>query len=55
MTFVFIISAVAAIVTALLVVPLTAKRKDMVSSIISLVDFNLYRTCDCILFNEFRP
>ncbi|WP_144510549.1 sulfite exporter TauE/SafE family protein [Bacillus sp. FJAT-22090] len=36
MTFVFIISAVAAIVTALLVVPLTAKRKDMVSSLISL-------------------
>lgn len=36
MTFVFIISAVAAIVTALLVVPLTAKRKDTVSSLISL-------------------
>ena len=36
MTSVFIISAVAAILTALLVVPLTAKRKDMVTSIIGL-------------------
>ena len=36
MTSVFIISAVAAIITALLVVPLTAKRKDMVTSIIGL-------------------
>ena len=36
MTFVFILSAIAAIVTALLVVPLTAKRKDMMPSLISL-------------------
>lgn len=36
MTSVFIISAVAAIITALLVVPLTAKRKDMITSIIGL-------------------
>ncbi len=36
MTFVFILSAIAAIVTALLVVPLTAKRKDMIPSLISL-------------------
>ncbi|WP_342599699.1 hypothetical protein MHB48_00760 [Psychrobacillus sp. FSL H8-0483] len=36
MAFVFIISAVVAVLTALLVVPLTAKRKDTVSSIISL-------------------
>lgn len=36
MTSVFIISAVAAILTALLVVPLTAKRKDTVTSIIGL-------------------
>ena len=36
MTFVFIMSAVVAIITALLVVPLTAKRKDTVSSILSI-------------------
>ncbi|WP_313894276.1 hypothetical protein [Psychrobacillus sp.] len=36
MAFVFIISAVVAVVTALLVVPLTAKRKDLISSLISL-------------------
>ena len=36
MTSVFIISAVAAILTALLVVPLTAKRKDTATSIIGL-------------------
>ncbi|WP_391206378.1 hypothetical protein [Psychrobacillus sp. L4] len=33
MTFVFIISAVVAVITALLVVPLTAKRKGVMSSI----------------------
>ncbi|MFJ5771154.1 hypothetical protein [Psychrobacillus sp. NPDC093180] len=36
MTFVFIISAVVAIVTALIVIPLTAKRKNMMSSLIGL-------------------
>ena len=36
MTFVFIISAVVAIITALIVVPLTAKRKNMISSLIGL-------------------
>ncbi|TQR20465.1 hypothetical protein [Psychrobacillus vulpis] len=36
MTFVFIISAVVAVITALIVVPLTAKRKDTMSSLIGL-------------------